>query len=135
MNPLSVRPLLEMEDETFRNMLKPFDPTQEGEDRCVEDQQETDIVPGEDQAAEEEATQPKTRAPPVKPSREEVEQHMTTHLPFRSWCPHCVRGKSGSKPHRINQGMHEMPTMAVDYMFMHSYQSEQEEKKRACQSW
>ena len=31
---------------------------------------------------------------PKKPSQAEVDTHMTTHLPFRSWCPHCVRGKS-----------------------------------------
>ena len=35
------------------------------------------------------------RAPPIPatPSLEEVTQHQLTHRPFRSWCPHCVRGK------------------------------------------
>ena len=36
---------------------------------------------------------------PVRPSQSEVNSHMITHLPYRSWCPHCVRGKSKGKPH------------------------------------
>ena len=31
---------------------------------------------------------------PRKPSEEEVKEHELTHLPFRSWCKHCVAGKS-----------------------------------------
>merc|ERR1719347_1055529 len=102
-----------MDEPTFRNMLRPFDPTESEEDKGEE---------------EEEATQPRVGEAPVRPNQEEVEQHMTTHLPFRSWCPHCVRGKSGSKPHKKDQGMHEMPTVAVEYMFMHSQQHEQGER-------
>ena len=29
---------------------------------------------------------------PILPSRQEVEDHEKTHLPYRSWCTHCVRG-------------------------------------------
>ena len=34
------------------------------------------------------------------PSQAEIEQHMLTHIPFRSWCKHCVMGKSVSQPHK-----------------------------------
>ena len=36
----------------------------------------------------------------VQPSEAEVEQHELTHLPFRSWCRHCVhdKGKEKSTP-------------------------------------
>ena len=34
------------------------------------------------------------------PSREEYEEHMRTHVPFRNWCKFCVRGKCKSDPHR-----------------------------------
>ena len=37
---------------------------------------------------------------PVLPSEAEVEQHELTHLPFRSWCRHCVRAKGKENPHR-----------------------------------
>ena len=115
-----------MEGKVFQKMLEPFDPSQsEGEEGVTRTENPEDNR-GEDQEADE-ATQPKTRAAPTQPSREEVEKQMVTHLPFRDWCPHCVRGKPGSKPHKSNQSVHEIPTVAVDYMFMHTNQNEQEE--------
>ena len=30
---------------------------------------------------------------PKDPTKEEREEHEKTHLPFRSWCRHCVRGR------------------------------------------
>ena len=122
----SVRPLLTLEEtveeELFREMLKPFYPTQSEGEEGVTDRHERVTNHGGDGETEE-ATRPKPTAAPNQPSKEEVEQHMVTHLPFRDWCPHCVRGKSGSKPHKSNQGVHEIPTVAVDYMFMHTNQS------------
>ena len=29
---------------------------------------------------------------PLLPSAKKVQEHQVTHLPFRSWCPHCVKG-------------------------------------------
>ena len=37
---------------------------------------------------------------PLKQSEEEVEEHSHTHLPHRSWCRHCVRGRGKEMPHR-----------------------------------
>ena len=34
----------------------------------------------------------RTKRVPVEPSAEEVLKHNLTHLPPRSWCPHCVNG-------------------------------------------
>ena len=36
---------------------------------------------------------------PVLPSEAEVERHELTHLPFRSWCRHCVHAKGKDSPH------------------------------------
>ena len=36
---------------------------------------------------------------PGCPTKEEVERHYTTHLPYRSWCPVCVQGKGKEAPH------------------------------------
>ncbi len=36
----------------------------------------------------------------VSPGREEWDNHMRTHIPYRKWCPHCVRAKRKSAPHR-----------------------------------
>ena len=37
---------------------------------------------------------------PRRPTRREIEQHELTHIPYRSWCVHCVRGAGRSDPHR-----------------------------------
>ena len=29
----------------------------------------------------------------------EVDEHNMTHLPYRSWCTHCVRGRGEAHPH------------------------------------
>ena len=34
-----------------------------------------------------------------KPTIEEWDNHMRTHIPFRRWCPFCVKGKCKSNPH------------------------------------
>lgn len=30
---------------------------------------------------------------PKLPPKDEVDNHMLTHVPFRSWCRHCVRAR------------------------------------------
>ena len=37
---------------------------------------------------------------PRLPSVREVEEHNLTHLPYRNWCPHCVRGRGKDLDHR-----------------------------------
>ena len=36
---------------------------------------------------------------PVKPSAREIQDHMISHMPYRSWCVHGVRGRGRAKPH------------------------------------
>ena len=80
-----------------------------------------------DDAESEEAQAARTSKSPVKPAQSEVNSHMLTHLPYRAWCPHCVRGKSKGKPHaRTAKEGKSVPTVAVDYMFMHESQSDHE---------
>ena len=39
---------------------------------------------------------------PMVVSKQEKEQHELTHLPFRSWCSHCVRGRARNMMHKKN---------------------------------
>jgi hypothetical protein len=47
-----------------------------------------------------EARPPKVMRDPGAPTRDEVDRHNITHLPFRPWCPSCVTGQSKDKAHR-----------------------------------
>ena len=61
---------------------------------------------------------------PRLPSRQEVQEHELTHIPYRSWCVHCVRGAGRSDAHRrrARQGEEQkaqhMTTWSIDYAFM-----------------
>ena len=67
---------------------------------------------------------------PTMPSQEEVEAHMLTHVPYRSWCKRCVRGKAKGKPHfRTGAGGDDVPCVALDYMYMMCDQEEDGEEK------
>ena len=58
---------------------------------------------------------------PVLPARAEVESHNVSHLPFRSWCSVCVRGRGLSLGHRkVDAEMmeaEEIPIVSVDHGF------------------
>ena len=51
-----------------------------------------------------EANVPWTRRLPYKPTEDERLAHSFTHLPFRAWCSHCVKGLARDWPHRSDYG-------------------------------
>ena len=76
-------------------------------------------------AAEEEAEEAVAVRPartPCSPTRAEREDHESTHLPFRSWCSHCVAGRSGTPAHRLvddpDGERRGLPEVHLDYAFL-----------------
>ena len=65
-----------------------------------------------------------TRAPrkvldPKLPTEAEIAEHELTHLPFRSWCVHCVRGRGEALPHkRANRDGDSVSELHMDYCFL-----------------
>ena len=55
----------------------------------------------EDELENEEVRETKLMRDPGAPTRQEVELHNATHMPFRAWCPACVSGKARDRHHRI----------------------------------
>ena len=56
------------------------------------------------------------------PTKEEVHAHMLNHIPFSSWCAHCVKGKANGNPHRRKkavEGESREAVVSIYYMFMH----------------
>ena len=77
------------------------------------DDELTDV---EDVFVEDEAETPKRICRESRPSKEEVDMHNRTHLPYRSWRPHCVRGKARRRNRRrrrrkVNGGV---PVVSLD---------------------
>ena len=98
----------------------------EEEDKRMEEGEES----GERREADheqisEEASRPKYKNVEPRPSRKEVEEHMMTHIPFRAWCPHCVRGKARAAYHKKDKrGERHVPIIGMDYMYMESEQTD-----------
>eukprot|EP00973_Karenia_brevis_P032750 4520451-Karenia_brevis.AAC.1 len=59
---------------------------------------------------------------PKTPTPEEYRIHRLTHLPYRSWCPHCVRGKKRNPSHRTTHkegdNKRGIPVISMDYTFI-----------------
>ena len=55
---------------------------------------------------------------PLQPTPEMVAAHNVSHVPFRSWCTACVRGRGRANAHRMikdrNQDM--IPVICMDYL-------------------
>ncbi len=51
------------------------------------------------------------------PSKAERDAHARTHIPYRSWCKHCVaaRGPATQRRGRRDDEEREGPQVAVDY--------------------
>lgn len=66
------------------------------------------------------APEPKTPAPDV------VARHNLTHLPYASWCPHCVAARRANNPHfRREESFRRMiPLLVLDYCFVRNTQDE-----------
>ena len=67
----------------------------------------------------------------VKPSKEEWENHLRTHIPYRKWCPHCVRGKRKAGAHRSVEDeleeTEEVPVISFDYMVQKTEEGKEED--------
>ena len=75
-------------------------------------------VEGEKIKAEKEAEGVKEILDPRKPTAKEVESHNRTHLPYRNWCPHCVRAKGKDLDHRrAVEGVRGLIEFSFDYCF------------------
>ena len=55
---------------------------------------------------------------PKKPSKEDVDEHDKTHLPFRSWCRHCVRGRGKEMAHHRAEETSGFREINLDFFFM-----------------
>ena len=74
------------------------------------------------EAQEEEADRgvrkPARMSDPREPSEEERTEHEMTHLPYRSWCKHCVGGRGKDAPHKRQDAQGELHEMHLDYGFV-----------------
>lgn len=74
-----------------------FDDVEEGMEEDLEEACEEHGVAVKEA---EEGRMAKPLKAPSLPSPEEIEAHEVSHIPFRAWCSHCVRGRGKSYSHQ-----------------------------------
>ena len=77
----------------------------------------------ETEEEENEVQKVKVARNPGDPTKEEVEQHNVTHVPYRSWCHHCVRGRACGRQHRereaeVDDEEAPVPRVHLDYWYL-----------------
>ena len=57
---------------------------------------------------------------PKVPTAAQIAAHNITHLPYRSWCPHCVAARRPNSHHRSSssESQRDAPLLAADYCFV-----------------
>ena len=56
---------------------------------------------------------------PTLPSQEEIDLHELTHLPFRNWCRHCVKGCGlETSQKKVERDVGAIPEDHFDYCFL-----------------
>ena len=61
---------------------------------------------------------PKKMQNTMLPSKAEREMHELTHVPFRSWCEHYVRGRGEGVRHEVGMEMPEQTEVHMDFFFV-----------------
>ena len=80
--------------------------------------EEPEVVEDDGDDSQEEFQQQRGLRDPGQPTQAERDEHDLTHIPFRPWCEHCVRGKSKRNPNRRLCGeysQHRCPKIRMDY--------------------
>ena len=93
-------------------------------DRGAEGEKEVDVNDEDSDENDERAEAGRRKArkmhDPMLPSQGEVKEHYESgHMPYRSWCHHCVRGRGRERDHqrRGEQGLQGVPEYHMDYCF------------------
>ena len=81
--------------------------------------EEIELSGEEDEDETAEARKVKVQRDPRQPTREEIEAHNITHVPYRDWCPRCIMGSDPNRPHtKQGNAGYAIPHLVCDYCFL-----------------
>ena len=90
--------------------------------------EEADHRDGEKFEASREAVAPKHSRRPDQPTQKEIDEHRrASHIPYQSWCKHCVEGRGLHDQHKSSEERNKLaksiPCVSMDYVFMEDSQT------------
>ena len=84
-----------------------------------------DVVapPPEHQDTLQEARRARGIPQPTQPTKQEMAEHALTHMPYRSWCPICVKAKGKQDAYKQQQS--NQPVIQIDFAYLKTSEDEQ----------
>ena len=77
-----------------------------------------------------EGVMPKVKVSSEMPSKEDIDSHMVTHIPYRPWCDHCVRGRAVNDHHQKGISMESsVSVISADYAYFGETSEERKDRK------
>ena len=64
------------------------------------------------------AQKPQILRGPHCPSQHEIDLHNLNHLPYMSWCPHCVATRRPNVKHSTSKTESTLPLLVTDYCYL-----------------
>ena len=108
-------------------MIGPVSPERQWEEAGEQEEDGERIQEQESDQEHEEAERARVIKAEDAPRKREIEEHMATRMPFRSWCPFCAGGKAVSSGRRRKpEGPGLVPIVSFDYAFMGKGQANSE---------
>ena len=89
-----------------------------GDDDGTEDAKDDIDDKNDGDANDDQYINPNHPPAPDVPTREEWLKHQITHMPYKSWCPICVKNAAVNKPHKLTHHFRGIAQFCMDYMFM-----------------
>ena len=66
-----------------------------------------------------------------EPTQEDIDEHNLDHAQFRSWCPHCIKGRAKSYPHLTKKNKdRDNPIINIDYAFMNDDRDKKDDQDK-----
>eukprot|EP00971_Amphidinium_carterae_P244546 4855670-Amphidinium_carterae.3 len=76
----------------------------------------TTVLFGDIEDLSQQADIPRQLRQPPQPTKQEQETHRLTHMPYKSWCPICMKSK-GQPVHHRRGGLKEQSVIQLDYAY------------------
>ena len=80
--------------------------------------EEEEQVEAEGEESDKGERKPTRMNEPRQPSEAERVEHEMTHLPYRNWCRHCVKGRGKEAAHRRKEEAGDLHEVHFDFAFM-----------------
>ena len=98
----------------------------QGSPKRARTNQDSEETIQQEEAKEDQMIQPEQLPVPQSPTQAEWIEHQVTHIPYKAWCPICVKNAAMNNPHKTVYHSRNVAMFCMDYMFMNEKPNEED---------